>query len=178
MRGLLEKVDLQGITVTLDAGNTSCETMQALQQHGADTLVTLKGNTGSAYDRLAQDGPWAGPEVRRTAKALDARARALGAPQTRHEGTGPGGLAAVAGDAAGVPGHASHQADGAGLGAAPAAVHRGHWTVENRNHLSRDVSLDEDRSRVRAVHGPSNNAALNNLVLALLLRSGQGQRRR
>ena len=68
MRGLFEEVDLQGTTVTLDAGNTSCETTQALQQHGADTLVTLKGNTGSAYDRLAQDGPWAGPEVRRTAK--------------------------------------------------------------------------------------------------------------
>lgn len=42
-------MDLQGIAVTLDAGNMSRETIQALQQqHGADTLVTLKGNAGLA----------------------------------------------------------------------------------------------------------------------------------
>ena len=52
--------------------------------------------------------------------------------------------------------------------------HRGPWTVENRNHLPRDVSLGEGRSRIRTGHGPANHAALNNLVLALLLRSARG----
>ena len=53
-------------------------------------------------------------------------------------------------------------------------LHRGHWTVENRNHLPRDVSMGEDASHIRTGHGPANNAALNNLALALLVRSGRG----
>ena len=47
MRGLFEEVDLPGIPVTLDAGNTSRETILALREaHGADTLVPIKGNAG------------------------------------------------------------------------------------------------------------------------------------
>ena len=43
--------------MTLDAGNTSRETILALQeQHGADTLATIQGNAGLAYDLIAQDG--------------------------------------------------------------------------------------------------------------------------
>ena len=30
-----------------------------------------------------------------------------------------------------------------------AAAIRGHWGIENRNHYVRDVSLDEDKSRIR-----------------------------
>jgi len=30
-----------------------------------------------------------------------------------------------------------------------AAAIRGHWGIENRNHYVRDVSCDEDRSRIR-----------------------------
>ena len=44
------------------------------------------------------------------------------------------------------------------------------WTVEDWNHLSQDQSLGKDRSRFWTGHGPANDAALNNLVLALLLR--------
>ena len=53
-------------------------------------------------------------------------------------------------------------------------LHRGHWTVENRNHLPRDVSLGEDRSPIQTGHGPANHAARNNLALALLVRSERG----
>ena len=69
MRGLFKEVDLPGITVTLDASHTSRETILALQeQPGADTLATIKGNARLAYDLIAQDGNWAGPEVRRAAE--------------------------------------------------------------------------------------------------------------
>jgi len=30
------------------------------------------------------------------------------------------------------------------------AITRGHWGLENRNHRVRNVSYDEDRSRIRA----------------------------
>ena len=43
-------------------------------------------------------------------------------------------------------------------------------TVENWNHLSQDLSLGKDRSRIWTGHGPANDAVLNNLVLVLLLR--------
>ena len=49
------------------------------------------------------------------------------------------------------------------------ALQRGHWQVESANHYRRDVSLGEDRSRIRTGHGPSNSSALNNLALKLLL---------
>ena len=50
MQGLFEEADLPGTTVTLDAGQTSHETILALkEQPGADTLATIKGNAGLEY---------------------------------------------------------------------------------------------------------------------------------
>lgn len=45
---------------------------------------------------------------------------------------------------------------------------RGHWTVERRHHYPRDVTLGEDRSRVRTGHGPAWAASLTNLMLAIV----------
>ena len=47
---------------------------------------------------------------------------------------------------------------------------RAHWGIENRLHWRRDVSMNEDRCRVRA--GARSLAALRNLVLALLRNTG------
>ncbi len=49
-------------------------------------------------------------------------------------------------------------------------LHRGHWTVENRNDHARDVTFGEDSSRICTGWGPASNAALNNLALAIVLR--------
>ena len=193
MRGLFEEVDLQGITVTLDAGNTSRETILALQeQHGADTLATIKGNAGLAYDLIAQDGNWAGPEARRAAERWTP---GHGRWERRELVT----TAAVRDDWLPLPGvrqvfRITHHTKRTRKGKVTTEVlygftslspeqapprrllqlHRGHWTVENRNHLPRDVSMGEDASHIRTGHGPANNAALNNLALALLVRSGRG----
>ena len=48
-------------------------------------------------------------------------------------------------------------------------LHRGHWRVENSNHYSRDTTFREDASRMRTGHAPANNAALNNLALAIVV---------
>jgi predicted transposase YbfD/YdcC len=45
---------------------------------------------------------------------------------------------------------------------------RGHWGIENRAHYVRDVTMGEDRSRVRTGAAPEILAALRNVVLALL----------
>jgi predicted transposase YbfD/YdcC len=47
---------------------------------------------------------------------------------------------------------------------------RAHWAIENRLHWVRDVSMDEDRCRVRA--GARALAAIRNLVLSLIRARG------
>jgi predicted transposase YbfD/YdcC len=45
---------------------------------------------------------------------------------------------------------------------------RAHWTIENRLHYVRDVTLGEDRCQVHTSHAPQVLAALRNAVLSLL----------
>ncbi|HQT95977.1 MAG TPA: ISAs1 family transposase [Thermoanaerobaculaceae bacterium] len=45
---------------------------------------------------------------------------------------------------------------------------REHWTIENRVHYVRDVTFDEDRSRVRTGSGPRVMATLRNLAIGLI----------
>jgi hypothetical protein len=49
---------------------------------------------------------------------------------------------------------------------------RGHWSIENRSHYVRDVTLGEDASRVRRGSGPQVLAAVRNAALGLLRRWG------
>lgn len=53
-----------------------------------------------------------------------------------------------------------------------AALWRTHWTIENRVHYPRDVSLGEDAGQVRLGHAPQALAALRNGVLNLLRSQG------
>lgn len=46
-------------------------------------------------------------------------------------------------------------------------LNRGHWEIENRVHYVRDVSFDEDRSRVRAGTGARLMASIRNLVISI-----------
>lgn len=45
---------------------------------------------------------------------------------------------------------------------------RHYWAIENRLHYRRDVSLNEDRCRLRTGYAARTMAILNNLVLALI----------
>jgi hypothetical protein len=52
------------------------------------------------------------------------------------------------------------------------ALNRGHWSIENRLHWVRDVTFDEDRSRVRKHAGPQVMASIRNLAISLLRMAG------
>lgn len=52
------------------------------------------------------------------------------------------------------------------------ALWRGHWSIEDRLHWVRDVTLDEDRSQVRSGSGPQVMAAFRNLTIGLLRLAG------
>ena len=48
------------------------------------------------------------------------------------------------------------------------ALNRGHWEIENRLHYVRDVTFDEDRSRVRTGQLPRNLACLSNVAISIV----------
>ena len=52
------------------------------------------------------------------------------------------------------------------------ALSRGHWTIDNRLHGVRDVTFDEDRSRVRKGAGAQVMASIRNLAISLLRIAG------
>ena len=68
----------------------------------------------------------------------------------------------------GVTSLAPEQADPARL----LALNRNHWGIENKLHYVRDMSFDEDRSRVRKNAGPHVMASLRNLAISLLRMAG------
>jgi predicted transposase YbfD/YdcC len=49
---------------------------------------------------------------------------------------------------------------------------RGHWTIENRLHYVKDVTLGEDRCTIHADNGPKIMAALRNTAVSLLRIAG------
>lgn len=51
-------------------------------------------------------------------------------------------------------------------------LQREHWAIENELHYRRDDTLKEDRCTLRTGHAAQAMAAINNLVLGLLLRRG------
>lgn len=48
------------------------------------------------------------------------------------------------------------------------ALNRGHWGIENRLHLVRDMAFDEDRCRARTGNTPHVLACLRNFAISLL----------
>ena len=49
---------------------------------------------------------------------------------------------------------------------------RGHWSVDNRSHYVRDVTMGEDSSRIRQRSGPQVMAAFRNATIGLLRTMG------
>lgn len=49
---------------------------------------------------------------------------------------------------------------------------RGHWSIENRSHYVRDVTFEEDASRIRKGCGPEIMAALRNVAIGFFRTTG------
>ena len=191
MWALFEEVPLAGTTVTLDAGHTSQHTVRALrEQHHAHVLCRVKGNCAATLAKISAVD-WKGAEVRRYGESwapghgqwdrrllevVEVEADWVPFPDvqqvfrvTHRSKPTRASKAVTVVRHYGFTSLPREQASAYRL----LTLHRGHWTVENGNHLSRDVSLLEDASHIRTGHGPANNAALNNLALALIKRSGK-----
>ncbi|QAY64839.1 ISAs1 family transposase [Xylanimonas allomyrinae] len=181
-RTLIERLDLHGAVVTMDALHTQRETAAKIRAAGADFVLVAKANQKTLHARL-KALPWKdvpaltttqrghGRRATRTIKVIQAPrwiefAGTVQVAQLRRTVTVKGKKSVevcyviTSADA--------HAADPATL----AAWVQGHWTVEDRLHWVRDVTFDEDRSQAATGAAPQVMASIRNTGIAILRLAG------
>ncbi len=180
---------LDGVIVTADALHTQRGHARYLREHGGHYVLVAKGNQPKLYAAL-DELPWTTIEIGhreqdnghgrrdvRVLKVIDLadpahahhRVRFPGARQAflieryRHFPDGTTTAAAILGITSLPPDHAGP--------AELANIIRGHWHIEALHHI-RDVTFNEDASRIRAGAAGHVMAVLRNLVISLLKRAG------
>lgn len=189
---VLDGRDLHGIVITLDAGLTHPKLAAQILAQGGDYLMVVKRNQHQLYDELGWffdtpplpcDRPWRTvrtvnkghgrletrqltctddledyvrwPGVRQVLQRVCERVTLKTGQVTRAMTYGMTSLDAQVGPPAVL-----------------AALWRGHWTIENRRHYIRDVTLGEDACQVHSGHAPQALAALRNAVISVLRGAG------
>lgn len=195
---VLQALDLRGKIVTGDAMLAQRDLSVQIVQAGGDYLWTVKDNQSDLCDAIAT---LFAPE--RVTKGFSAPKKEMRLAKTVEIGhgrlelrqlTASGELKAYVGwpyaeqvfriertftrqadgkrmheISFGITSLTSHQADAATL----LALVREHWQIENALHYRRDVTFREDWCTLRRGKAPQLMAAINNLVLGILRRSGE-----
>lgn len=185
---LLELLDIEGDTVTIDAMGCQREIAKTIAAKGGDYVLAVKDNQPTLHEAVCAafirfaDEDYTEPSLRRY-KTVD---RDHGRVETREYFIAdvPAGLPGAA-DWVGLQsigmvlrtreegGHVSEEA-AYYIGSVPAKVKhfarvvRGHWGIETTLHWSLDVTFAEDQSRVRKDRGPENLGMLRRLVVSIL----------
>lgn len=185
---LLELLDIEGDTVTIDAMGCQKEIAKTIVDKKANYVLQVKDNQptlhvalGAAFIGLADDD-YTEPSLRRF-RTVD---RDHGREETRDyfiadlpanlpgadEWTGLKSIGMVLrtrkeGDKISEEVAYYISSLGAQVKAFARAV-RGHWGIETTLHWSLDVTFSEDQSRVRKDRGPENLAMLRRLVVSIL----------
>ena len=188
MHDLLERTDIRGRVVTLDALHTVRDTARLITKRcGADHLMTVKANApetfaileGIDWDR--QRHGWHAEQPVKAHGRLERRTidvmtplrgtvnypgiRQIARVQRYREKLGPAADGTSSTETVYLITSLDAQA------ASPAdllALNRGHWAVENSNHRVRDTTLGEDACLTRTGNGPLNRAGLNSIALAVV----------
>jgi predicted transposase YbfD/YdcC len=179
---LLAPLDVAGMVLTLDALHTTKKTARMITADlGAHYLLILKGNQPLALQAAqallsGTDAEFAdhtavgtdrghGRTERRAMRVAPADDTLFpGARQVFRLRRDTGGLDGVRTSKEIVYGIVSLPAELAG----PVQLNhyaRGHWTVENRLHWTRDVTFDEDNSQLRTGTAPRALASFRNLAI-------------
>lgn len=193
---ILQMIDLQGKVVVGDALHTQRGLSAQIVEAGGDYCWTVKDNQPSLREAIerffepeictpgfglsitdlrtvSQFNKGHGRTERRTLTTAGVWEGELDWPYARqvfklerrfiHHRTGEVSQETVFG----ITSLSPHKADPAHI----LAVNRDYWGIENGLHYRRDVTLHEDRTRVRIGQAPRVMAILNNLVLGLIARN-------
>lgn len=185
---LLELLDLQGATITIDAMGCQKAIAEKIMDGGGDYILALKDNHPTLHQEVEQffecaqaeafrdprcdqdetvDGGHGRVEVRRVYVSDDIDWMA-----EKPAWKGLRSVVMVESERS-VGNNTSYErryylsslpADAPVLGERI----RGHWGIENQLHWVLDMAFDEDRSRIRRGHGPDNFALLRKIALNLL----------
>jgi predicted transposase YbfD/YdcC len=192
---LLAGRDLSGTVTTLDAMHTQRTTAQQIVDHHGHYLMVVKSNQAELHNSITllfEQPPWTRQE--RAAEYQTCRTwnkrhgrfeirilecsttlcdyldwPAVGQVVRRHCCR----LNLKTGEASEETTYAVTSLRPAQAGVAHLeALCRGHWTIENRVHYVRDVTLGEDATQVHKGNAPTVLAALRNAILNLLRHAG------
>lgn len=186
---LLERLELAGALVTIDAIGCQREIAEAIRGKGADYLLALKANwpalaeevrlfferePATAFDaHTTTDGEHGRIEIRRHAVSRDVGWLTTGRRfpgEPRFPGLAMIGMVEAEVERGGKRALARRYY----LSSAPltarqfAAAVRSHWGIENRLHWVMDVVFHDDLMRLRTGHGPANMATIRHAALNLI----------
>jgi predicted transposase YbfD/YdcC len=186
---LLELLDLEGTTVTLDAMGTQRDVAEQIIEQGGDYLLTLKANHGKIYDEavwlfnynLEQQVAMARSETFDVKHGRQETRRCWLINDFSYLQTTDCNLSAWK-NLAGIvviesttlrqaKEHKDRRFFLTSLNENAATLLervRKHWSIENQQHYPLDVTFNEDRSRTRKGFAAQNLAALRRLALNLL----------
>jgi predicted transposase YbfD/YdcC len=189
---LLERLELTGALVTIDAIGTQDAIAATILRRGGDYLLALKANWPATFADVAAffadpppgmvetcetiDGDHGRIEVRRHAVCHDvgwlfSDRRYPG--EVAFPGLATIGMVETEVDRSGTSGRERrYYLASAKLGAPTfARAVRGHWGIENRLHWVLDVVFRDDLARLRTGHGRQNMAVVRHMALSLLHRA-------
>lgn len=188
---LLDRIDVQGAVVTIDAMGCQKDIAQKIVDGGGDYVLAVKDNQPTLYAAIE--------EVFRDERQDELRKRPHREHQARETGHGRRderyyGLARIPRDFPGTNAWPGARAIGMAVrlvenrdgtlsgdtryfltsrylsGPRFAQAVRGHWGIENCLHWVLDVTFDEDQSRTRNRHMANNLSWLRRFAISLLKR--------
>jgi len=186
---LLERLELRGALVTIDAMGTQAGIAQAIVAKGADYLLGLKANQPALLEDVADffadppadmlepafettDGDHGRIEERRHVVCRDVGwlTRDRHASGARFAGLSMIGMVETRVERAGaIKRERRYYISSASLDAGTfAAAVRAHWHVENRLHWVLDVVFHDDLARLRTGNGPANMAVIRHMAMNLV----------
>jgi predicted transposase YbfD/YdcC len=192
---LLEHRDLQGIVITMDALLTQRELAQQIVNQQGHYLLVVKQNQGNLYraiELLFNKPPWLKHERATMYQRCRTFDKGHGRLETRVLESSPAlsnylnwpGIGQVlrrqckrvnrkTGEVSlettyGITSLRFEHATAMQL----EALWRGHWTIENRVHRVRDVTMGEDACQIHTTDAPQVLAALRNAILNVLRSRG------
>lgn len=183
---ILEKLDLTGTIVTMDAMGTQRKIAQQIIEQKADYLLCLKGNQSSLHADVAL---WFESNIGKLDNCFDSldcdhgrienrsviATSDIGWLKSRHDWIGLKSIIAItstrqnksSGDISEEIRYFISSIDAKKIQQIAKAI-RSHWSVENKLHWSLDVSFDEDSNRTRVGNSAANLSIVRHAALNLV----------